>query len=228
MPGLLMRSRLTRGAIIAVAFFLCAGVARAQLIESWENNADGWQISPFGTQAANFQIAGFSNTTGVSDGQYSMAVGPTATNTSSGPNYSQLLISPDLPTGYALNVTDILKNASDLKFDVFAPSGSFGFFLQIDCDINNSATGFKSLDNFSYQSANLGNETTFTVPIDAATRAQLAASGTGTTIIFQVGGGFTANNETFYIDNVRATPAPEPATIGLLAVGSVLSLRRRK
>ncbi len=62
-----------------------ANQASAQLIESWENSANGWQISSFGSQAGNFQIAGFSNTTGVTDGSYSMAVGPTANNTSNGP-----------------------------------------------------------------------------------------------------------------------------------------------
>ena len=205
---------------IRSSFLLCLAVAAianqasAQLIESWENSANGWQISSFGSQAGNFQIASFSNTTGVTDGSYSMAVGPTANNTSNGPNYSQLLISDNSastsPPGdaYSLNVTSVLSNASALSFDVFTPSGSFGGFLQFDVDLNNSALGFVSLDGFSYPSVTIGSESTISVPITAAQRATLAGSGTGTTIILQVGGGFTAGNETFYIDNLPLSPNP--------------------
>ena len=148
---------------------LCVRSAQAQLIESFENSADGWTISPFGSAGnqANFQIAGFSTTSGVTDGTSSMAVGPTAANTGSGPDYSQLLASPAAATTYGTNLTNTLANASALSFDVFAPSGSFNGFLQFDFDINNTATGFKSLDSFSYPATSLGSEKTFSFPIDA-------------------------------------------------------------
>ena len=201
--------------LLAITAALCVGTAqvRADLIESWENSANGWSISPFGSQSGNFQISGFSNSTGVTDGGFSMMVGPTP-NSTSGPNYSQLLISDNVPTdAYSMNVTNLLANASALSFDVFTPPGSFGFFLQFDVDINNSATGFVSLDGFSYPSVAIGSESTITVPITAAQRAQLAGSGSGTTIIIQAGGGFTAGNETFFIDNLRTTSlVPEPAS----------------
>jgi hypothetical protein len=189
-------------------------IVRADLVESWENSANGWSISPFGSQSGNFQISGFSNSTGVTDGGFSMMVGSTPSNAGSGPNYSQLLISDNVPTdAYSMNVTNLLANASNLSFDVFTPPGSFGFFLQFDVDINNSATGFVSLDGFSYQSVSIGGESTITVPITAAQQALLAGSGSGTTIILQAGGGFTAGNETFFIDNLRTTAiVPEPAS----------------
>jgi hypothetical protein len=193
--------------------------SRADLVESWENTANGWSISPFGSQTANFQISGFSNTTGVTDGSFSMMVGNTPSNSGTGPNYSQLLISDNTPTdAYSLNVTNLLANASALSFDVFTPPASFGFFLQFDVDINNSATGFVSLDGFSFPSVSIGNESTITVPITAAQRALLAGSGTGTTIIIQAGGGYSAGSETFFIDNLRTTAVPEPASLVLLGL----------
>src|SRR3954453_11993865 len=126
MPGKFMRNRLTAGAIIAVGLVVCATVARADLVESWENNADGWLSSPFGSanQQANFAIQGFSTTSGVTNATYSMAVGATATNAGNGPDYSHLLISPPQATPYALGVTNLLANASNLKVDLLAPPGS--------------------------------------------------------------------------------------------------------
>jgi hypothetical protein len=215
-------------ALVLLAALLLMPIAHAQLIESFEGSANGWTISPFGSQVANFQILPPS-TTGVTDGSNSLAVGPTVTNVGTGPNYSQLLISNNDPTSaYAMNVTNILANASDLKFDVLAPPGSFGGFLQFDTDINNSATGFVSLDGFGYPATTIGSEFTFDIPITAAIRSQLAGSGSGTTIIIQGGGGFSAGNETFYLDNIRATPAPEPASIGALALSGLLAIRRRR
>jgi hypothetical protein len=212
---------------IGLSLFV-APPAHAALIESFENTLDGWQVpSPFGSQTANFQVAGFSGT-GATDGAVSLAIGPTATNTGTGPNYSQMMISPDQTTAYAANLTTLLANAGSVSLDIFTPPGSFGFFLQFDVDINNSATGFVSLDGFSYPSTNIGSETTITVPVTPAQNALLAGSGTGTQLIVQVGGGYTAGNETFFIDNIRTTPAPEPVSIFSCGVAAGWFLLRRR
>lgn len=213
------------------ALFLSVGIAamalqtassQSQLLESWENTLDGWQVPPsYNLQPAFGAVPGFSSTSGVTAGSYSLSVTGTG---GSGPNYSQLLLGP----GTTL-LTSKLAGASALSFDVYAPGGSFGYYLQLDVDINNSDTGFVSLDGNAYPGATIGGETTITVPISASLRSALAASSNPTAIIFQVGGGYSAGNETFYLDNMRLTPAPEPATLALLGLGMAggILLRRR-
>jgi hypothetical protein len=44
-------------------------------------------------------------------------------------------------------------------------------------------------------------------------------------LIFQVGGG---GGGTMYLDNLRATPVPEPAALGLLTLGSLMTMRRKR
>jgi hypothetical protein len=211
---------------IGLSLFV-APPAHAALIESFENTLDGWQVpSPFGSQSANFQVAGF-GATGATNGSFSLAIGPTPTNTGTGPNYSQMMISPDQTSAYAANLTALLANAASVSIDVLAPAGSFGGFLQFDIDINNSATGFVSLDGFSYPSTVLGTETTITVPLTFTQNLQLAGSGTGTQMIIQVGGGFSAGNETFEIDNIRTT-VPEPLSFFSCGVAAGWFLLRRR
>lgn len=220
-----LNSRLVAASIGALSLcFLGASSAKATLIESWEGGLDGWQIpSPFGSQTANFVAIPLS-TTGVTNGTVSMGVGPTSGNTASGPNYSQLAIGPS-----SVTLTPLLGHASAIDLDIFAPSGSFGGFLQFDMDLNNNDLGFASLDGFSYPSTTLGAETTLVFPITPAQAATLAASSNPTTIILQVGGGFTAGNETFYMDNLRTSDLPEPASLTLLGGGIMaLTMRRRR
>ena len=178
---------------------------QSQLIESFENTLDGWTV-----QNGNY-TAGFSTTTGVTDGSYSLSLTGTAN-----PSYGQMLGSPSTTL-----LTSELAGASALSFDVYAPGGSFGYYLQFDVDINNNDTGYVSLDSYSYPGVSIGGETTVTVPISASLQSALAASPNGTSIYIQVGGGYSDGNETFYLDNLRLTPAavPEPATLALLGLG---------
>jgi hypothetical protein len=197
--------------------------ASATLIESFENGADGWQVPAASNLDPAFGPTAASSTTGVTNGSSSLAITGTG---GSGPNYGQLTISPS-----TMAMTSILANASAVSFDVFTPPGAFGFFLQFDVDIANNDTSFTSLDGFSYPATTIGAETTITVPITPALNAILAASTNPSALVLQVGGGFTAGNETMFIDNVRTTDlvaAPEPASLGLLAAGSMLLLRKRR
>jgi hypothetical protein len=126
-------------------------------------------------------------------------------------------------------LTPVLGLSDSLSLDVLTPPGSFGFFLQFDIDINNADTGFVSLDGFSYPSTTIGAQSTITVPISAGLASALAASSNPTTIIIQVGGGFSPGNETMYLDNLRVHQVPEPSTFALLGLGLLgLCVTRRR
>ena len=206
---------------LGVLSFLAIGAntTKAALIESWEGGLDGWQVpSPGGTNTS--YTAATVTTPGVTDGVDSLAVG---SSTSTSPNYSQMLLSP-----FVASWTSLLAGASAVSLDVYTPPGSFGFFLQFDIDVNNADTGFQSLDSFSYPSTTIGSETTITVPVSPTLQAEFAASSNPTQFAIQIGGGSTTGNETMYLDNLRTVPAPEPASLGLLASGFLFLGRRRR
>jgi hypothetical protein len=207
-------SRARRNRILAKSATLVVGAmlastaksasATTTLIESWENTLDGWQVPAPAGSNSSFTPA-FSTTTGVTNGSYSLAI----TGTTS-PNYTQMLISPSTTV-----LTQDLGVATAVTLDVDTPAGSFGGYLQFDCDINNSNTGFVSLDSYSYPATTIGSETTLTFTLPAGLAAQLAASSSPTSIDFQIGGGYSAGNETMYLDNlsiVGGTPPPPPPT----------------
>ncbi|MGO8838151.1 MAG: PEP-CTERM sorting domain-containing protein [Limisphaerales bacterium] len=195
----------------------------AQLIESFENTLDGWQVPPsYNPQPAFGAVSGFSTTTGVTAGSYSLSITGTG---GSGPNYSQILASPS-----SMLLTATLADAASVSFDVYTPPGSFGYYLQFDVDINNADTGFVSLDGYSYIGTAIGAETTITVPVSPSLQTALGASSNPTSMDFQVGGGYTAGNETLFIDNILATPVPEPSTLAIAGLGAapLLLFRRRQ
>jgi hypothetical protein len=202
--------------IIAVSLVQSAS-AQTITLESWENTLDGWTFP----QNPGYVNSAFSTKTGVTDGTYSLALTMAGT---SGPNYGQLLLSSPV-----LAWTAALAVSSNLSLDVFTPASSFGFFLQFDIDINNPDTGFQSLDGFSYPSTVIGSETTITVPISQNIRSELLTSTNATQIAIQVGGGFSAGNETMFLDNLRVNGIPEPSTFALLGLGllGLFGMRRR-
>jgi hypothetical protein len=202
--------------LVVALGFLVPGMASAQLIESWENTLDGWTVNPsFNNQGFT---SAFSSTTGVTNGSYSLAI----TSPGGGPNYGQLLYSPS-----TMAITNILANASSLSLDVDTTPGAFGYYAAFDFDINNTATGYVSLDGYDYMGTAIGSEYTFTIPISPSIASALAASNDPTSINIQVGG--NSGGGTMFLDNLRATPVPEPVSIGAMLTGSaVLMLRRHR
>jgi hypothetical protein len=193
--------------------------ASAQLIESWENTLDGWTFNPsYNTQAGFTQ--GFSNTTGVTNGSYSLTV----TSAGPSPNYGQML---EGPTDYYNTVA--LANATDLLLDVDTTPAAFGYFLQFDIEINNADTGFQSIDGYAYPSATIGSESTVTFPISPTISSELAASSNPTQIDISIGGG--GGGGEMYLDNLRGNGPPvvlpEPMSLGAMGAGSVLLMLRR-
>ena len=191
--------------------------AHAQLLESWENSLDGWTFNPsYNTQAGFTQ--GFSNTTGVTNGSYSLSI----TSQGPGPNYGQIMEGP-----YLQSWTTALGNASSVSMDVDTTPAAFGYFLQLDLEINNNDTGFVSIDGYAYPSATIGSESTVTWNVSPSIAATLAASSNPTQIDISAGGG--SGGGTMYWDNLRANPVPEPMTIGTMVTGcGMLMLRRHR
>lgn len=215
----------------AKLFFLCTGIAlcfgtsssQGVLLNSWENDVEGWGI----IQGA-YSSAGFDTTIGVTDQTYSWIISGGSAN----PDYSAFMGGPS-----TMALTSILSTTDKILIDVTIPTGGdFGWFQQWSAVVNNADTGYTSLDGYSYsQSPTIGDTVPDTLEwtIPAAMRATLAASSEPTSIVLQLGGGTndTANN-TMYIDNLRTIPIPEPTTATLILAGlsglGVLGSRRKR
>jgi hypothetical protein len=212
-----MIQRLCNLATLAIA--CAAGMnCQAALINSWENDAEGWTI----LQGA-YATAGFDASVGVTDQTYSWTIaGGTA-----GPNYGAFIEGPS-----TMALTSTLASAAQLSVDVTVPTGGdFGWFLQWSAVVDNADTGYTSLDGYSYsQSANIGSSSpkTLTWTIPAAMRTTLAASSSTTKIVFQVGGGSNGGtNNTMYLDNLRTVPVPEPCSAAIVGLPLSMSLAAR-
>jgi len=203
---------------IALALFL-PRLASAQLIESWENTLDGWTFDPSYNSQLGF-TQGFSSTTGVTNGSYSLSI----TSAGPGPNYGQLLEGT-----YSYYNTVALANSTDLLLDVDTTPAAFGYFLQLDAEINNADTGFVSVDSYAFPSTTIGSETTVSFAISPTIAAELAASSNPTQIEISAGGG--SGGGTMYLDNLRgngpAVVLPEPMSLGAIGAGSALLMLRR-
>ena len=221
--------RLTLLSIGMTAFLVQSAFAQTILYnESWENTQDGWGI----VSGANMTLGGFSTTTGVTEGGYSLILdGPAAANSSgNGPAYQA-----QLGSTASTQLTYALANASSITMNVYVPAGDFGYYLQWDLAIDQEGTGglgYQSLDGYSYsQDANIGGEATLTWTVPNSFQATLAANPTlATSMVFQIGGGFTSASDAAYLDNLTITETPEPSTIALAGLGIAgwMAIRHRK
>jgi hypothetical protein len=203
-------------AVVAAAAADCHGA----LLNSWENDAEGWTI----LQGA-YATAGYDTGVGVTNQTYSWKIaGGTA-----GPSYGGFIEGPS-----TMALTSALAGADQLLIDVTVPTGGdFGWYLQWTAIVDNADTGYTSLDGYTYsQTANIGSSSpkTLTWTISSAMRTTLAASSNPTKILFQVGGGSNGGtNNTMYLDNLRTTAAiPEPTSAVLAGLTALLALAARK
>jgi hypothetical protein len=207
-------------ALSALVWASAASPGHAVLLNSWENSVEGW-----GILQAPYSTAGFSTTTGVTDQAYSWQIVGT-----DNPDYSAMLGGPS-----TLALTAILATTDKILVDVTIPTGGdFGWFQQWQAVVNNTDTGYLALGppigTYAYnQSPTIGDSIpdTLSWSLSPAVRATLAASTNPTSIVFQVGGGDPGG--TFYVDNLRTTPIPEPAAGVMLAAGAAaLAVVRRR
>jgi hypothetical protein len=198
--------------------WLFVQTASADLLESWEGSWDGWTtLNPNDVNASLNNSSSY----GVTDGNYSLAV------TSPGPEdpYNPILF--ELFSQAQSSYTTALASSSALTLDVYTPPGSFGNNLTIYMVIYNSDLGVSGLLN--PETTTIGQETTLTFDIPSAAAAILAASSNTTRIEIEGVGGFTARNETAYLDNLQTVAIPEPATLEWVGLGAagILVMRRR-
>jgi hypothetical protein len=173
--------------------------AQSILVNSWENSLEGW-----GSLEGNWTAGGFSTTTGVTAGAYSLQF-----NAASGPDYGAALGGT-----YSANLTHLLANAASVSVDVVDTGFSY---MQWDLVIDQpqSSTGFglgyTSVDGYSYsQSPSGATQSTLTYTISPSIRQALQDNPTlPSRLVFQIGGG---NGGSVYMDNLRITPIANAAT----------------
>jgi hypothetical protein len=239
--------RHSRGGLLAVVAvaglsLLRPATASAQLLESFEGGMDGWTFTP---QAGYTASVG---ATGATDGTSALGVGATYQGSKAGwTTTAGLNFGPTLTSPANVSWTATLSGASSIKIDIDTPAGTvgadgdLGFFVAVDLDVSaGPAFGFQSIDPagpFNYPDVYSGGELTETYPLTPAQDAELAsdaAGGFGTFFQIQIGSSFSNDpspdaNNAVYLDNIRATPVPEPVSCGLLAVGATgLMMRRRR
>jgi hypothetical protein len=227
----MLRTKFLIMAAVAGAVVSAETVHANVLLNSFENSLGGF-VYPSGGDTS-FTISGYSQTTGVTDGSYSAIYSPSGTNTGTGPNYGQFIES----AGYSTTLTTELQNATAITLQVFAPTNSFGGFIQFNAALQTDNTGYPYDEIGGFDLAHtptFGTESTITFQFTAKAIADIAAAeaaGDGTQLSIAIGGGYSAGNETAYFDNLEAvTPAavPEPASLALLALGAPALLARRR
>lgn len=182
---------------------LLAASAQAALLNSFENQANGWAA-----------IAGYSTTTGVTEGSYSAMVN-VPTGWSNGP----------FKSGWSPNLLTDLAAGDTIYMDV-TPSFPVpaGCHLQIAWQLqqaNGTGTG-----DVGYMSVNATGTTTVSYAYAGAFTPDLsnltAAGGwANVSVVTNVGGvdpgtGLAYVPGTVYFDNFRVGAVPEPASLGLL------------
>lgn len=193
-----------RVAIALMAAVLGAASAQAGIVTGWNNTADGWA-----------GIASYSNTIGVTEGTYSAAVAvPTGWSTAF--QYSSWGVADTL----ALVEANPIISVDVTMTDPVPPTS----FLQVGLQFWSSSGTGSAFGGF----ATVGQGTTHLV-IDSRFFTPNAATATYGHIAFVTN---TSNNGyvpgTVYFDNVQMAPVPEPTTLGLLGLGSLALLRRRR
>ena len=183
------------------------------LISSWENSLDGWvnqsgqpddATTNYGQTGPFEYTLGYSTTTGVTNGSYSLA----CTTTQSGLGNHAVIINTTAAMGTALST------ASSVSFDIY-PQASGGT-AAVSVYLNGSSTSLPYTE-LTPVSLKLNQENTVSFPITAAQRAGILAS-LGSGNYMQIGINVNSTNAiTVYLDNFQITsvaaPTPTPTPI---------------
>jgi hypothetical protein len=213
--------------IICVSLLLAStSFAGTVVIGSWETGNDGW-----GGWISNNVVAASPMPITLSNGvTYSLStIGATLGSSSLHMNESNWQQS----LAISLSGADFTShNTFSIDMTVAANDGTItGGYSQITAVWMNAATtGWTSIVsgnplNFYWWAGSGQRTSTLTVDYSAY-RAANASSSWGQIIIgFNTGGGAPPD---FYLDNAKLTGTPEPATMGLLGLGGLALIRRKR
>jgi len=191
---------------------------QAQGIATWDNTSEGWTV---GADEPSYVHTGYSTTTGVTNGTHAAIVAGT-----SGTNFGHVWQSP-----FSVANAATLSNAQSVSLDIWASEDFDPFFgnMLLAMYVEGGSLGETQIDDF-LNAAPLGSQTTLTWNLTPAQRSAFAldtANNDDVRIFFRF---LASNGGTMYLDNLRITPVPEPASLGLAVAsgGGVLLARRRR
>ncbi len=195
------------------AFVLVAGLAvlavpaSATLLYSFETGLQGW--APINSGAVNLT----QSTIGATEGTHSMQV-----NWSGGFQWYG-----DATNNFAVRDALVNDPNKEILFDVTVPDGGLAGWSNALLAMNDSL-GWRQVDN-SKQLDIPQTAGTYTLAFDISGITGPNPTGTWFQLFFSVNGPTT---ETYYIDNIRTAPVPEPASLTVLVAGAGLLIRRRR
>jgi PEP-CTERM motif-containing protein len=229
-------------AVAAMAMMVFALPAYSDVIISWDGNGPDGVASPSTdnkdaivhtagiTGAAMSASLGSIGNDGLGTTPRLMSMSAAITTATSATDYAAFSVTPD--TGYLLTVTDVSWNMGN-RYLAGAPSanGSYGpTDWELRYSIAGGAEGTVAGGTVTYGGGyNMGQSVSETV--GGVTNV---APGQDVEFRLYVWGGSLVSPDTyqatFFFDNVSVSGSvtPEPATMGLLAIGGVALLRRRK
>jgi len=211
--------------LLAVAL-TSVSYAADKVIGNWETGNDGW-----GGWISNNVVAASPMPITLSNGvTYSLGtIG--ATLGSSSLHMHQTGWGQSLAV--SLSGADVMShNTFSIDMTVAANDGTItGGYTQVyDVTMNAATTGWTDVDpgtpiNFYWWAGSGQRTSTLTVDYSAFRAANASSSWAQIIITFNTGGGAPPD---FYLDNARLTGTPEPATMGLLGLGGLALIRRKR
>lgn len=207
-----------RGAwVVTGAVLATGGMAQAALIAGWNNTPDNWENETHSGNAAT-QLE-YSSTIGVTEGTHSLKLSPRT-------GFSLLVKNFSFQFNQALLAAGINDNAVLFALDVTIPAGSFdvgGTYFELNMPRVGSDRPFVNTLVNAASVPGGGTQTLYFV-IPAGDRGSPNPGFYG--LFIGVNTDRAPGLGEVYVDNLRLTPIPEPAGLGLVG-GLALGLLRR-
>ncbi len=203
-------------AMLVAAFFCVPSVARAQLLNSWENGLEGWQSPNFAAVGASVSTANI----GVTDGTQSLAVTQDEDGFSWDAQVSWGADDPQFQTlGNALTVgPELFEFQLDVSFNADSIPQNVASTMQLFVALNSTA-GWSQLDNVA-EFMPIDGEWLDTETIRVARRlSEWELAPPEETDFYQINlamnGDWGDEPATFHFDNLRLEQVVFPATLTL-------------